>query len=116
MLPKIIKSAAFIGEVIRGKLVLDHMAAFQRAIRSLNGQRVVLRVERFADQRSLSQNAWYRGVAIPLLAEHCGYDKDEMHGALKFRFLREHTDSELPTVRSTAAILLKIAEERKLKK
>jgi hypothetical protein len=50
-------------------------------------------------------------VVIPLLAEHIGYETEEMHDALKWRFLQTHTQDEhdtaaswvkLPTVRSTA--------------
>ena len=39
---------------------------------------------------------------IPLLAEVAGYDDEEMHAALKMRFLRNHVGADLPSVRSTS--------------
>ena len=42
-------------------------------------------------------------VVIPVLAERCGYEDEEMHDALKWRFLQKH-DGPMPTVRSTASL------------
>lgn len=53
---------------------------------ALAGCEVVIR-ERKA-QRSNSQNAWLWGVALPLIAEHCGYDEHE-HEDLHYDLLSE---------------------------
>ena len=39
-------------------------------------------------QRSSSQNRYYFGVVVALIAEACGYEPDEMHEVLAMRFLR----------------------------
>jgi hypothetical protein len=41
-------------------------------------------------QRSLKQNAYYWAVVIPLMAEHLGYTKNEMHELFKRQFLPQH--------------------------
>jgi len=54
--------------------------------------------------RSLNENKYYWGVIIPLLGDYCGYDKDEMHDALKWKFLQVDgiKPGMPPTVRSTS--------------
>lgn len=43
--------------------------------RQFAGKRVRVSIAR--EQRSNQQLRWYRGVALPLLAEHLGYDRHE---------------------------------------
>jgi hypothetical protein len=52
------------------------------------GKRVFATLETETKNRSLSQNAYYWGVIIDLLSEHCGFTTDEMHEILKHKFLR----------------------------
>jgi len=99
----------FLGKVEQGTLLLDDggrlvcLAApeVQLQIDRLEGKTVQVSISVHRRQRSLSQNAYLHGVVIPLLAEHCGYELDEMKDALKWRFLRIHDDSAMPTVRRT---------------
>lgn len=51
--------------------------------------------------RSLQQNAYYWGVVIDILANETGYTKDEMHEALKVKFLQYENVPGLPTMRSS---------------
>ncbi len=56
-------------------------------------------------QRSLSQNSYYWGVVIPLFAEYCGYDDpQDLHYALKVKFLSEPEEHGLGRVRSTSSL------------
>jgi hypothetical protein len=55
-------------------------------------------------KRSLSQNSYYWGIVVAMLAEAAGYSPEEMHDALKFELLRVHGDSRLPTARSTTEL------------
>lgn len=71
-----------------GKLVFEDRAAFVRHVRALAGKPVDVVVKRHRAQRSQKANAYYFGVVVKLLAEHCGYEPDEMHEALAMRFLR----------------------------
>ncbi len=51
---------------------------------------IVIKVQR--DRRSTKQNRYYFGVVVPMLAEHCGYEKSEMHELLAMKFLRIEDD------------------------
>jgi len=61
-------------------------------------------VRRVRAQRSSQANRYYRGVVIPMIADYCGYEHDQMHEAIAMMFLPVH--SEVPgapvTRRSTA--------------
>lgn len=79
----------FTGRVLEGGLlVLNRPRDYGRYLRSLRGQFVEVVVRRQRSQRSARANRYYFGVVVALLAEHCGYEKQEMHEVLAFRFLR----------------------------
>lgn len=73
-----------VSEAVRGVMT--------RYLATLKGKPVdiVIRVHR--KQRTDRQSRYYFGVVVPLLAEHCGYEKDEMHELLAMRFLRMADD------------------------
>jgi len=60
-------------------------------------------VERWRVRRSRDQNGYYWGVVVAMIAEHCGYEPDEAHFALRWQFLRV-PDRTPPTARSTASL------------
>lgn len=84
-----------------GKLLPYRAGEIQAHVDALEGKPVDVSIRLHRPQRSLSQNAYLHGVVIPLLAEHCGYEPEEMKDALKLKFLRIHNDTDLPTVRRT---------------
>jgi hypothetical protein len=88
----------FRGLIQNGKICLERREDFAALIARLDGSDVDLRLSKHRRVRSLSQNAYYWSVVIPLLAEHIGYETEEMHDALKWRFLQKH-DGPLVTVR-----------------
>lgn len=75
-----------------GKLELDAPVVFKLAIRELAGKPVEITVKQKRNKRSDRANRFYFGVVVKLMAEHCGYEVDEMHEALAFRFLRIEDD------------------------
>jgi len=93
----------FCGVIQGGKLHLERREDFDAHAARLEGCAVDLRLSKHRNVRSISQNAYYWAVVIPLLAEHCGYEDEEMHAALKWRFLQKH-EGPLPTVKSTAGL------------
>jgi hypothetical protein len=62
-----------------GHLHLADRSGLRRWLRSLAGDAVELIVRHPRRQRSSQQNRWWWGVAIPLLAEHTGYDRVSLH-------------------------------------
>ena len=79
----------FVGEVDpSGKLDPDVRVQIADYIRTFAGRKIEINVRQFKSQRSLQQNAYYHGVVVALLAEHCGYNHDDMHETLAMKFLR----------------------------
>lgn len=70
-----------------GRLVMDEPGAFARALAKFRGREVQVLVEPKKKRRSDRQNAYYWGVIIETLSDHTGYAADEMHEALKNKFL-----------------------------
>ena len=92
------------GKVRDGKLKLDAPQSYLVEISRLEGQRIELTIRKERRVRSLSQNKYYWGVIIEILSDNFGYDREEMHEALKFKFLKKHGDTDLVTVGSTAKL------------
>lgn len=88
----------FTGSVANGTLPLDDKRQFTIHLNNLNGKRVQLTLEKVKHRRSNNQNAYYFGVVLKLLSEHTGYEPEELHEALKFKFTekRYHCNLLIP--------------------
>jgi hypothetical protein len=95
----------FTGTVTNGKLVFDNRKRFDQYLCGLRGA-VEIVVRKRRKPRSDPQNRYYWGVVVAMLADYTGYTTEEMHEALKWKFLRKPSDDHrLPdTVRSTAEL------------
>lgn len=86
--------------ILRGTVTPDGRLEFQPAVRglmrrhlsTLAGKAVEVTIRAEARKRTDRQSRYYFGVVVPLLAEFCGYDKQEMHELLAMRFLRIEDD------------------------
>lgn len=87
-----------------GKLTLVNPETFRRVLRGFLNAPVDITIRRHRKSRSDRQNAYYWAVVVGMLAEFCGYTPEEMHEALKWKFLRREADGPLPTVRSTTEL------------
>lgn len=96
----------FHGAVNEGILQVENSARFYIWLASLEGKEVEIVVRKKRARRSLRQNRYYWGVVIAVLAEHCGYTSDEMHEALKEKFLgtAERDEHGLIKIGSTAVL------------
>lgn len=58
---------------------------------ALRGKTVEVTITQRRNHRTLSQNAYYRGVVLPVIAEHCGYsgksELDSLHARFAEMFL-----------------------------
>lgn len=91
----------FAGKVANGRLKLDDQEAFNQWLVSLGECEVQLSIGKRKKIRSHNENRYYWGVVIRILSAELGYSDDEMHEALKWKFLRIKENS-IPTVKSTA--------------
>lgn len=86
---------AFLGTVSDGgKLLLTPATRglLMKHLATLTRKPVVVTVAVHTPKRSDRASRYYFGVVVPLIAEHCGYDKQEMHELLAMRFLRMADD------------------------
>lgn len=96
-------NAIFRGTVKGDKIVFQDARAFKALISSLEGKQIDFIVRRYHPARSTQQNRYYWAVVVGLIAEHCGYEPEEAHDALRMRFLQK-PEAALPTVRSSASL------------
>ena len=94
----------FFGEVKGTNFKPYDPARFKVHLASLESKQVEVVVQKVRNNRTLSQNRYYFGVVVAILAEEFGYEIEEMHEALKWKFLRKHEDTALVTVGSTAKL------------
>lgn len=82
------------GKIVQGVLLPLAAEAFREAmLRFPKNAQVAIRVKIERPTRSDSQNRYWHGVVIPLFAEHCGYEFEEMKDALALKLLpKEVTD------------------------
>ena len=99
----------FQGNVENGKFTLVNKELFQEYLSTLSG-RVEMIVKKTSRGRSNNQNRYYWGVVITILGDELGYTRDEMHNALKWKFLRSEKKM-LPTTRSTTDLTTKEFED-----
>lgn len=85
-------TATFHGQIEEDHFVAADVGGWKRQLRSMNGARVTVRISKLRQPRSLDQNSYYWGCVVPMIGEYCGYPNDEMHEALKFRFLKVGED------------------------
>lgn len=105
-----------LAEVRDGKLHIDDRERFAESVRQFSG-RVVLTLETYRRRRSNQQNRYYWGVVVEMVRdglEKLGheYSPEEVHEAMKWKFLKSHEDNtDLPTVKSTTILTTKEFEE-----
>jgi hypothetical protein len=77
----------FVGTIKQGKLKVDFQSNFDRWLMTLEGQRVTIDIKKFRKNRTTAQNNYYWGVLIDILSKHTGYEPEEMHDAIKIKFM-----------------------------
>jgi hypothetical protein len=63
---------------VDGHLDRAQVARLLAVFPSYAGGVVTVTIEKAKSKRSVRQNAWLHGVALPLIASHCGYDLHEL--------------------------------------
>jgi hypothetical protein len=87
------------------KLEMEQPSDLKRVLRGLIGEVVEVIIRKRRSKRSDRQNKWWWGVAVEVLANECGYDRESMHYALVAKcFGTTHDDRtglDIPNVRSS---------------
>ena len=93
----------FKGHIDKGRIKHETPEKFAVYLAKLEGKRVEIIVRKQKSQRSIDQNRAYWGIVIEILSDHLGYDKDEVHSAMKVKFAsRIDEKTGLIVVESTA--------------
>lgn len=88
------------GVIENGKLTVTGRRLFEDAMRRFPNGHVVVSVKVSRPERSSAQNRYWHGVVVPLFADHCGYEFEEMKDALALKLLpKELTDMDSGEVR-----------------
>jgi hypothetical protein len=106
----------YLASIIDGKFIYQDENSLKQRIRKFEGKEVYITITRKSKVRSISQNSYYWGVVIPILAKELGeFDEDmdltlrnhfqelfntKIHDALKIKFLTDRL-GKLPIIRST---------------
>ncbi len=91
-----------LGEVAQGRFKgVKNRHDFEQAMRRFPDGLIGVRFEVIREKRSSAQNRYWHGIVIPLFAEHCGYEFDEMKDALALKLIpKELTDMDTGEVRT----------------
>lgn len=90
------------------KWKLENPPLFRKMAEVLVGKRFQMTLEEYRHKRSNDQNDWWRGVFIPAVADHLGWDRHE-HDALHYELVKlwagtrrdDATGIEVPNKRSS---------------
>lgn len=101
----IVEKLEYFTEVIDGLLSSSVSARIRKELHNFNGRFVHITIKIFRNQRTLKQNALYH-VYVTILQNFLGYEHDEMHKIVAYKFLLtekvdENTGEIMPYVRST---------------
>lgn len=91
----------FFGRVEGGRVIFDAPAQLSLYLNKFEGKEIQATIEPKRKPRSRNENNYYFGVVVAMLGEHFGYEKEEMHEALKMLFLKVVRPSKPTTVKST---------------
>ena len=69
------------------KFVRNERDLFVEALKHFDNKLIWLSLKKPFNQRTLQQNKYYWAVPIALISEALGYEKDEVHEILKWKFL-----------------------------
>ncbi len=95
----------FNGSVEQGKLKINNPSKLADYLRTIEGN-VQIIIEKPKKRRSENEHRYYWGVIVKLISDHTGHSKDEIHEALKHKFLWDGL-----VARSTTRLSVSEAEE-----
>lgn len=101
----------FTGTIQNNTLTLDNPERFKKYLSTLKAKKVSLTVKPHRRIRTTgkkkepsNQNGYLWGAVYPILCDYFGYTPDEMHEAIKHKFLRIGGPDELPKIKSTSKL------------
>jgi hypothetical protein len=95
----------FIAHVDKGKLIPNDPMALNVFLSGAKNGRVAVTIDSIKKQKSNSQNKYYRGVVIPIIADYMGYpswEHDIVHGIIAAKYFIAEDSKGMKYVRSSS--------------
>ncbi len=89
------------GRVESGKLIGLNKDRYHKALKAFEGKPLELVLRHIRTPRSDQQNKYYWGVVVEILSNELGYSKDDLHYALREKFLNIFAKDTLRIPKST---------------
>ena len=83
----------YYSDVREGKLQKNVRQKIANELKSFNGKRIEIRIRKLKSHRSIQQNRYY-WLILTILANEIGYEKNELHEIVKYKFLRKEKVDE----------------------
>lgn len=74
-------------KVRNGRPQFSNLERFYDDLRGFEGMDAYITIQEYRFKRSDAQNRYYWGVVVKMIADYAGYFIDEVHEALKLKFL-----------------------------
>ena len=98
----------FTGTIEKGKLKLDNPHRYLVHLAKFEGKEIELVLRKKENQRTLPQNRYYFKVIVEILMDETGFNKQQMHDALKEKFASARDEKTgLLIIESTARMKTK---------
>jgi len=103
----------FIGDIENGKVNWNNPANFIDHMKSMEGMKISVTVDKYRKTRSNNQNRYYHGTVLTMMSEETGYTNDECHALLTHELLKDpNSDHRLPPrIKSTSELDTKEFED-----
>ena len=101
----------FNAKVEKGKLVFEAPIRVANHLNLLNGQKVEVVIRKLRSQRSNNQNNYYWGCVLDILSKETGYEIDDLHEIMKYKFLKQNRKTGMEYVKSTSKLSTSEFEE-----
>lgn len=99
-----------------GELIIDNIVLYKQYLLNLKNSSVTISIKKYRNKnRSLNQNSYYHGVVLFMLSNHLGYTQNELHDALKIKFLPNKTEKGLIIYKTTSDLTTAEFEEYMIK-
>lgn len=83
--------------VKEGRMLFHAKEDFLKYLTTIEGECQLI-VKKWYKNRTDRENRYYWGVVVEVLRDFFGYTKDEMHDAIKWRFLRKRIEGKKPVM------------------
>ena len=94
----------FVGTAQKGELKLDLPESYKRWLLTLENQRTITTTKKFRKDRTPPQLKFYWAVPVRLLSQHTGYEENEIHAILKYKFLKTVNEDGYEYIKSLSTI------------